>query len=143
MESPSPAAAAAQRRRKAPRAAASTALEAARHRRKLAARRQRREPRTAAPIPNTPTTPATAPAEISPELGFGLAQALSAELACLSQPLLESSTAGAKQLASARSVPELIEIQARQLKALSEAWLEHTSWISEIYLAAVRPNERR
>jgi Phasin protein len=99
--------------------------------------------RTAASAPTTPSTPAAAPAEISPELGLGLAQALSAELAGLSQRLLESSTASAQQLASARSVPELIEIQARQLKALSEAWLEHTSRMSEIYLAAVRPNARR
>jgi hypothetical protein len=72
-----------------------------------------------------------------------LAQALSAELAGLSQRLLESTTSSAQQLASARSVPELVEIQARQMKALSEAWLEHTSRISEIYLAAVGPGLRR
>ena len=67
--------------------------------------------------------PAAASAGISPEQGLGLAQALSAELADLSQRLLETGTAGTQQLASARSVPELIEIQARQLKALSEAWV--------------------
>ena len=100
-------------------------------------------PRTAAPAPTTRTTPAAAPAEISLDLGLGLAQALSAELAGLSQRLLEASTASAQQLASARSVPDLIEIQARQLKALSETWLQHTSRMSEIYLAAIRPGERR
>ena len=121
------------------------ARDRARHRPKPAARRERRR---AACRPSNrrrtpPTTPAAAPAEISPEQGLGLAQALSAELAGLSKRLLEASTASAQQLASARSVPELIEIQARQLKALSEAWLQHTSRMSEIYLAAVRPGERR
>ena len=100
-------------------------------------------PRAATPTLTTPTRPATAAAAISPELGLGLAQALSAELAGLSHRLLEAGSASAQQMASARSVPELIEIQARQLKALSEAWLEHTSRISEIYLSAVGPSTRR
>ena len=140
VRAPSPAAAAAKPWRKAPRAAAPAAPATGPSSPRT---RKGAEPRTATPAPTTPTTPAAPPAEISPELGLGLAQALSAELAGLSQRLLESSTASAQQLASVRSVPELIEIQARQLKALSEAWLEHTSRMSEIYLAALRPNKRR
>jgi len=100
-------------------------------------------PRAATPALTTPTTLAAAAAEISPDLGLGLAQALSAELSGLSHRLLEAGSASAHQLASARSVPELIEIQGRQLKALSEAWLEHTSRIGELYLAAVGPSRRR
>jgi hypothetical protein len=96
-------------------------------------------PAAAIPELTTPTTPTATTAELSPELGLGLAQALSAELAGLSQRLLEAGSASAQQLASARSVPELIQIQARQLKSVSEAWLEHTSRISEIYRAAVGP----
>jgi Phasin protein len=143
-EMPSPAAAAAKPRRKAAQAAAPAApATGPSSPRTGKGAEPHAAPRTAAPAPTTPTTAAAAPAEFSPELGLGLAQALTAELAGFSQRLLESSTDSAQQLASARSVPELIEIQARQLKALSEAWLEHTSRMSEIYLAAVRPNERR
>jgi Phasin protein len=98
--------------------------------------------RTAAASGQSTAAAPPAPTAISPELGLGLAQALSAELAGLSQRLLESTASSAQQLASARSVPELVEIQARQMKALSEAWLEHTSRISEIYLAAVGPGVR-
>ena len=65
-------------------------------------------PRAATPTLTTPTTPATAAAAISPELGLGLAQALSAELAGLSHRLLEAGSASARQLASARSVPEFM-----------------------------------
>jgi hypothetical protein len=100
-------------------------------------------PRAASPMLTTPTTLAAAAAELSPELGLSMAQALSAELAGLSHRLLEAGSASAQQMASARSVPELIEIQARQLQALSEAWLEHTSRVSEIYLSAVGPSTRR
>ena len=100
-------------------------------------------PPAATPTLTSPTTPTTAAAAISPELGLGLEQALSAELAGHSHRLLEAGSASAQQMASARSVPELIEIQARQLQALSDAWLEHTSRISEIDLSAVGPGRRR
>jgi hypothetical protein len=87
-------------------------------------------------------TAGTDPVGTHPALGLGLAQALGAELAGFSQRLLDASAASAQDLASVRSVPELIELQNRQLKALTEAWLEHSSRIGEIYLSAVRPRER-
>ena len=146
VDSPSPAAA--KPRRKPAQKAARPALEASPAAGRSSPRARRSPephlaPRAATPALTTPTTPATAAAAISPELGLGLAQALSAELAGLSHRLLEAGSASAQQMASARSVPELIEIQARQLKALSEAWLEHTSRVSEIYLSAVGPSARR
>ena len=70
--------------------------------------------------------------------GFGSAKALGEELTAFSQQLIADSALSARELTTARSLPELVEIQARQLQALSEAWLRHTERIREIYLAALR-----
>ena len=95
--------------------------------------------------PKVAREPGLSPAEAAPETakaaaaqGLGIAQALTKELTAFSQRLLEDNTLRAKELAAARSLPELVEIQARQLQAVSEAWLRHTARLSEIYLATLR-----
>ena len=92
-----------------------------------------------------PREPGLSPAEAAPETakaaaaqGLGIAQALTKELTAFSQRLLEDNALRAKELAAARSLPELVEIQARQLQAVSEAWLRHTARLTEIYLATLR-----
>ena len=95
--------------------------------------------------PKVAREPGLSPAEAAPETakaaaaqGLGIAQALTKELTAFSQRLLEDNALRAKELAAARSLPELVEIQARQLQAVSEAWLRHTARLSEIYLATLR-----
>ena len=86
--------------------------------------------------------PPPAAAETSLAQGLGIAQALTKELTAFSQRLLKDNALRAKELAAARSLPELVEIQARQLRAVSEAWLRHTARLSEIYLATLRSGKR-
>ena len=103
-------------------------------------------PAAAAEIsPKVAREPGLSPAEAAPETakaaaaqGLGIAQALTKELTAFSQRLLKDNALRAKELAAARSLPELVEIQARQLHAVSEAWLRHTARLSEIYLATLR-----
>jgi len=70
--------------------------------------------------------------------GLGIARALSKELAAFSQRLAEENALRAMELVAARSLPEIVEIQAMQLQAVSEAWLRHTARLGEIYVASLR-----
>ncbi len=75
--------------------------------------------------------------------GLGIATALGEELADFSKRLVEESTARAQELTAARTLAELVEIQGRQLRAVSDAWLRHTTRMSDIFLSAFREQSRR
>ena len=153
------------KRRKGSAAPPSSAIEAGKPTRRVASRNKpaegttlsasrkvrrpaKKPPSPAAAAETSPKVarePGLSPAEAAPEMakaaaaqGLGIAQALTKELTAFSQRLLEDNTLRAKELAAARSLPELVEIQARQLQAVSEAWLRHTARLSEIYLATLR-----
>ena len=78
-----------------------------------------------------------------PAPALEIAAALSDELADFARRLLEDSTARARELTAARTLPELLEIQARQLTAVSDAWLQHTARMREIFLARFGEKSRR
>jgi hypothetical protein len=153
------------KRRKGSAAPPSSAIEAGKPARRVASRNEpaegttlsasrkvgrpaKKPPSPAAAAETSPKVarePGLSPAEAAPETakaaaaqGLGIAQALTKELTAFSQRLLEDNTLRAKELAAARRLPELVEIQARQLQAVSEAWLRHTARLSEIYLATLR-----
>jgi hypothetical protein len=65
--------------------------------------------------------------------------ALSEELAGFSGRLVEDSVSFAQELALARSLPELIEIQTRQLATVADAWSRHAVRMREIWLSTLRP----
>jgi Phasin protein len=67
-----------------------------------------------------------------------LAGALSNELAEFSRSLIEDSSSRAKELTSARSLPELLEVYGRQLQTVSEAWLRHVMRVRQIYMSTLR-----
>ena len=89
-----------------------------------------------------PAEPTARPAEVATQ-GLGIATALGEELADFSKRLLEDSAARAQELTAARTLPELVEIQGRQLRAVSDAWLRHTARMSDIFLSAFRDKPRR
>ena len=70
--------------------------------------------------------------------GWRPVDALGDEMADFSQRLLTEGALRAKEIASARTLAELVSIQARHLQVESGAWLRHTSLLSEIYLASLR-----
>ena len=72
-----------------------------------------------------------------------IAAALSDELSDFARRLLEDSTTRARELTAARTLPELVKIQARQLTAVSDAWLQHTARMREIFLARFGEKSRR
>lgn len=74
----------------------------------------------------------------APTGGLGIAGALGEELAAFSRRLIEDSSERARELATARSLTDLIEIQARQLRAVSDAWLQHAARMRAIYLDALQ-----
>ena len=92
------------------------------------------------PLPLEEQGPAVdrAAAEGPLSTGLGLAKALGDEMANFSQRLITEGTVRAKEIASARTLAELVSIQARHLQVESGAWLRHTSRLSEIYLASLR-----
>ena len=70
--------------------------------------------------------------------GLGLAKALGDEMADFSHRLLAEGALRAKEIVSARTLADLVSIQARHLRVESGAWLRHTSRLSEIYMASLR-----
>ena len=84
---------------------------------------------------------AKAPAEATGR-GVGIASALNKELAGFARRLVDDSAVRAGELAAARTLPELLEIQRRQLQALSDAWLEHTARMNQIFLTAFPTKSR-
>lgn len=81
----------------------------------------------------TPATVATPAAG-----GLGIAPALGEELAAFSRQLIEDSSERTRELAAARSLADLVEIQTRQLQAVSDAWLQHSARMRAIYLEALQ-----
>lgn len=82
----------------------------------------------------------------APTGGLGIADALGEELAVFTRRLIADSSERARELAAARSLTDLIEIQTRQLQAVSDAWLEHCARMRAIYLDALqnaRDGDRR
>ena len=88
------------------------------------------------------TEPTARPAQVATQ-GLGIATALGEELADFSKRLMKDSSTRAQELTAARTLPELVEIQGRQLRAVSDAWLRHTARMSEIFLSAFRDKPRR
>ena len=152
------------RRQKTPKAAATSAAgehaEPARKPRAAKAPKPPRKPKApvtvvaesaaATPPPVVPALPLQTPASTRPplrdfriaagasgEAAFRLSNEIGAEIARFAEDAIAAGSDGLLNVATAKTLPELIERQARSAKQATNLWMLHSSRIGSICMAAI------